>query len=527
MPSTATIDATPIAIPSADSAARARRVRRPSEPVRRTSAAVMSTSSPSRISTRRGNASAIARSCVIVTIVDPAACSSCSSARMSAPVRESRLPVGSSANRIAGRPTSARAIATRWRSPPDSFDGECVSRCDEPDRDSSASRARAPPLPLPRARVEQPGRDVVERAHPVEQEELLEDEPDRARPQRRQRALAELRRVLPGHVHLAVGRPLQRPHHVQQRRLPRPRRADDRARLARAHGQGHAAQRLDAARVRLAHVDEIEDRRRRARATSVIAPSPPCRPRAGRRPRPRPGRRRRGPAATLTIPRPTTSTAYPPPWRASSALTGTASASWRRSTAKPTSTGAWSRLSALPGSVIVTVIVDAVLATWSRPCRRRRCGRSTVRPDGRSTVTRSPTCASRCREASMSTRHDPVLGGDLPQRLAGPDLVADRGLRLAHPDRPVAEHDRAARELAGVVEVAVALELLDRVGRLPGPVAVDVTRVIARARAGCVRAGGRRRRRSSRARSRATRAACRRTGTPPARRRRSTASGRA
>ena len=46
MPSTATIEATPIAIPSADSAARARRVRRPSAPVRSTSAAVMRAPAP-------------------------------------------------------------------------------------------------------------------------------------------------------------------------------------------------------------------------------------------------------------------------------------------------------------------------------------------------------------------------------------------------------------------------------------------------------------------------------------------------
>ena len=36
------------------------------------------------------------------------------------PERESRLPVGSSARMIRGRFASARAIATRWRSPPDS-----------------------------------------------------------------------------------------------------------------------------------------------------------------------------------------------------------------------------------------------------------------------------------------------------------------------------------------------------------------------------------------------------------------------
>ena len=141
IPSTATIDATPIAIPSADSAARARRVRSPSAPVRSTSAAVIR-SSPSRSSTRRGKASAIAWSWVITTIVEPASCRACSSARMSAPVRLSRLPVGSSANRIDGRPTSARAIATRWRSPPESFEGECVSRCSSP-TEHSASRACA------------------------------------------------------------------------------------------------------------------------------------------------------------------------------------------------------------------------------------------------------------------------------------------------------------------------------------------------------------------------------------------------
>ena len=46
--------------------------------------------------------------------------------RMPAPAPESRLPVGSSARMIAGRPTSARAMATRWHSPPDSSPGRCV-----------------------------------------------------------------------------------------------------------------------------------------------------------------------------------------------------------------------------------------------------------------------------------------------------------------------------------------------------------------------------------------------------------------
>ena len=290
MPSTATIEATPIAIPSADSAARARRVRRPSAPVRRTSAAVMRPAHARRAARpAAGSAPAIAWSCVIVTIVEPAACSSCSSARMSAPVRLSRLPVGSSANTIAGRPTQrardrhALALAAR----------ELRRRVRQPvrrgRRASSASRARARRSAGRDAGVEQPGRDVVERAHPVEQEELLEHEADRARPQRRQRALAQRRRVLAGDVH---------------RRPPTAARASP-SRAAASTCPSRTARRPPPPRPRCTVSDTPRSAstppgrscgRRRARRTAVIAPSPPSCPRAGRRPRPRPCRRRTGPA---------------------------------------------------------------------------------------------------------------------------------------------------------------------------------------------------------------------------------------
>jgi hypothetical protein len=72
---------------------------------------------------RRGSDAASSRSCVITTIVVPSAFSSRSSPTIWAPDWLSRLPVGSSANTIDGRPTSARAIATRWRSPPESWFG--------------------------------------------------------------------------------------------------------------------------------------------------------------------------------------------------------------------------------------------------------------------------------------------------------------------------------------------------------------------------------------------------------------------
>jgi hypothetical protein len=61
---------------------------------------------------------------------------------MPAPVRESRLPVGSSASTIGGRLTSARAIATRCCWPPERRDGSEVSRPSRPTA-ASSSRARA------------------------------------------------------------------------------------------------------------------------------------------------------------------------------------------------------------------------------------------------------------------------------------------------------------------------------------------------------------------------------------------------
>ena len=50
---------------------------------------------------------------VITVIAVPSLCSSCINAMMVSPERESSAPVGSSASTMAGRATSARAIATR------------------------------------------------------------------------------------------------------------------------------------------------------------------------------------------------------------------------------------------------------------------------------------------------------------------------------------------------------------------------------------------------------------------------------
>ena len=109
------------------------------------------------------------------------------------------------------------------------------------------------------AGVEQAVGDVLQRAVGLQQVELLEDEADATRPERRQVAVGGAGDVGPGDPHEPAGRPFQGAHDVQQRRLARARRADDRAQLAVLHGQVDAAQRLHAAVVALDDVRQLKD----------------------------------------------------------------------------------------------------------------------------------------------------------------------------------------------------------------------------------------------------------------------------
>ena len=210
MPSTPTMAAMPMLIPRADSKARTRRLRSPRLPTRSRSRrdsrdpalvsghdGVSPRILPSRISMRRSMAAATSRSWVITTMVVPSSCSSRSSSRMDAPVAESRLPVGSSAITRAGRPASARAMAVRCCSPPESWLGRWPLRWPSPTR-SMAAAASPSPLGDPAAPVEQAVGDVVEHAEPVEQEELLEHEAQPPGPQPRQLFVGHGRGVLPG-----------------------------------------------------------------------------------------------------------------------------------------------------------------------------------------------------------------------------------------------------------------------------------------------------------------------------------------
>src|SRR5205823_4366665 len=87
---------------------------------------------PSRRWIWRSACAAMSDSCVTSTMVWPVSCSCSNSFMISSPVAESRLPVGSSASRMEGSFTSARAMATRWRWPPDSSLGRCSMRSPRP-----------------------------------------------------------------------------------------------------------------------------------------------------------------------------------------------------------------------------------------------------------------------------------------------------------------------------------------------------------------------------------------------------------
>ena len=64
--------------------------------------------------------------------VPPSSCTRSSTAMTSCPVWRSRLPVGSSARITAGRMDMARAIATRWHWPPESWSGRWRARASRP-----------------------------------------------------------------------------------------------------------------------------------------------------------------------------------------------------------------------------------------------------------------------------------------------------------------------------------------------------------------------------------------------------------
>ena len=316
------------------------------------------------------------------------------------------------------------------------------------------------------------------------------------RAQRRELALAHRRHVVPGHPHDAGGRPLQRAHDVQQRRLARAGRADDRGQLARARRR---ARRRGA---RPPGPDRSSSRRRaRAPRSSgrhhrVALPQVALDLDAVVGVEPGLDRRRSGPS-------PASSTANPPPWRASSALTGTVSTSLAplhleadvdrrlvearaaRALAAQRDRHGDRRVAALLGRGL------GDLADVGHPPARRRAR------SGSSTVTASPARASPWLVASRSTAISRRVEEIRPICRPGPHLLADRRARRADPRRAArgtgpgrgsASRSRPARAPPGSARRRPSWpsptrrrRSSRRRGRRP-------------ARAGCARAGGRRRR---------------------------------
>ncbi len=98
-------------------------------------------------------------------------------AMISTPVLESRFPVGSSARMMEGLLTRARAMATRWRWPPESSLGLCIMRASRLTAVEGVFGARDA-LVGGRAVVDEGQLDVMQRGGAGEQVEGLEDEAD-------------------------------------------------------------------------------------------------------------------------------------------------------------------------------------------------------------------------------------------------------------------------------------------------------------------------------------------------------------
>ena len=181
-------------------------------------------------------------SCVITTIVKPAAFSRSSSSISAAAFRESRLPVGSSHSSRLGRFTSARAIATRWRSPPESVVGSASSRWPSPTA-SSAPTAAWHPAAARRLVVQLGQQHVLQRRAVRQQVERLEDEADPPPAQRGPVPVAQRARVQAVQQVAALGRRVEQAEQVQQRRLARAGRPGHRDVVARLDHQVGRAQR--------------------------------------------------------------------------------------------------------------------------------------------------------------------------------------------------------------------------------------------------------------------------------------------
>ena len=186
-----------------------------------------------------------AASCVTMMIVLPSrSFSSLSSAMISRVVRLSRLPVGSSASSRCGLFDSARAIATRCCSPPESSRGRCCCRPPRP-IDSSSCAACAVALGARHAGEHHRQRHVLRRAHRRDQVERLEDDADVLPAVQAQLDARHLREVLVEDAQRPVGRAIEPGDQVEQRGLAGSGGAEQADELPLSDGERHAVEGAD------------------------------------------------------------------------------------------------------------------------------------------------------------------------------------------------------------------------------------------------------------------------------------------
>ena len=161
--------------------------------------------------------------------------------RISSPVRESRLPVGSSARSSAGRLTRARAMATRCCWPPDICEGSWSMRVASPTCLSSDSAS--PPRVAagrPPQGVVQRHQDVVQGRRSRQQVEALEDEAQFRRPHQGPLVGREAAHLLAVEPELARTWPVEAAQDVHERRLAGARGPHQGHHFAAGNGQGNA-----------------------------------------------------------------------------------------------------------------------------------------------------------------------------------------------------------------------------------------------------------------------------------------------
>ena len=150
--------------------------------------------------------------------------------------------VGSSASSRVGSLARARAMASRWRWPPESTPGTAAALSPMPSR-SSRSRARRLGHLALAAGDDRRQRHVLEDGHALEEVEELEDDADVAPAQPGELVLGPPGHQLAGHHDVPSSGDVEPGHQVEQRRLAAPRGPHQGHELAGRDGQVDAAQR--------------------------------------------------------------------------------------------------------------------------------------------------------------------------------------------------------------------------------------------------------------------------------------------